>query len=359
MGVDLERFDEKPDDSLLCGICSKVLEEPVIGECGHGFCATCLQKQKTSLYSTSPKCLKCVSSSDEHEKTTTRPLETVVNKGDRDVSTSVPAAKEQEESPRDIDSAAGPLAPGKAESSEQQQEHERQMSELLEKLGRLAIHCPRQRSMGCSAVVSYHLLRVHVDEECEFRPVRCGNKGCPHEAPAREMESHQSLQCDYRTVECEVCKSRLPRKDLAAHNAVKRCFEQLNKRRRVKSARKLSQELQDHRKELVHQRHLTEQAERQILREHYEEKISPQRKMPRPQSAGPVLVRTSVQARVGSATVMPHYSRNLRSAALDSCRDCSNKFLSGRRPSARRHSHIKVQTSTINICINRTSSLST
>lgn len=177
-------------------------------------------------------------------------------------------------------------------------------------------------------------------KDCAFRPVQCEYKGCKAECPLKDLESHME-KCDYRLVECKVCKMCLPRKDMPAHQAIKRCFEQLNKRRMVTSARRLSQELKDHRLEMLHQRHLTDQEERRVLKEYYSRDFVPVPRR-RTMSAGPVLLRSSIQARVGSALVVPHYSRNLKSATLESCRGCSNKFLSGRRPSAQRHTHSKV-----------------
>lgn len=137
----------------------------------------------------------------------------------------------------------------------------------------------------------------------------------------------------------------MPRKDMAGHQAVKRCFEQLNRRRRVASARRLSSELREHRLELQQQVHLADQTERRLVREHYDRDFPPATATAgrrRAMSAGPVLLRSSIETRVGSAAVVPHFSRNLKSAVLESCRDCSGRFLHGRRPSARRHSHAKV-----------------
>ena len=220
-------------------------------------------------------------------------------------------------------------------------------NDLVEQLEKLSIRCTHS-SLGCEAVVTIKCLPEHVSSECQYRYVACANRGCEFKCPQREMDEHTG-RCAYRLVECDVCKAVVVFKDMGAHQAVKRCFELTNKRRMVSSARRLSGELRDHRVELTHQRHLTEQAERHVTQEHYERQVSPVRR--RAQSAGPVLVdadrawlRTSIQARVGSAFVVPHYSRNLKSAKpMDSCMQCSGRFLSGRRPSARKHTHAKVR----------------
>lgn len=280
MGIDVDRFEGDVEEGCFCPLCSKVLEDPVAVRCGHAFCASCAKTaQRRGI-----DCPKCSAE---------------INKDE---------VKEAS-------------------------------SELVEKLGKLSIHCEHHPS-GCETVVPFEKLPEHLTKDCAFRPVQCEYKGCKVECPLKDLESHME-KCDYRLVECKVCKMCLPRKDMPAHQAIKRCFEQLNKRRMVTSARRLSQELKDHRLEMLHQRHLTDQEERRILKEYYSRDFVPVPRR-RTMSAGPVLLRSSIQARVGSALVVPHYSRNLKSATLESCRGCSNKFLSGRRPSAQRHTHSKV-----------------
>ena len=279
MGIDVDRFEEDVEEGFICPLCSKVLESPVTVTCRHTFCSPCAQSaQKRGI-----DCPKC--------------------------------------------------------SAELKGEFKKVSSDLVDKLGKLTIRCEHYSS-GCEAVVPFEKLPEHSAKDCVFRLVRCENKGCKAECPHRDLESHME-KCDYRLVECKVCKICLPRKDMPAHQAIKRCFEQLNKRRMVTSARRLSQELKDHRVEMLHQRHLTDQEERRMVREHYSKDFVPPQRQ-RAMSAGPILIRSSIQARVGSAMVVPHYSRNLKSATLDSCRQCSNRFLSGRRPSAQRHTHSKV-----------------
>ena len=280
MGFDVHRFDGEVGEDLICQFCSKVLEKPTSSACGHVFCSGCVQKAAGKELD----CPKCGS---------------VIK----------PAASDSD----------------------------KHAEELAERLSQLSIHCTHH-SVGCSAVMPWGELEHHAERECDYRPVPCKHRGCSERCPLNQLETHME-KCDHRIVECRVCKACLPRKDMPAHQAVKRCYEELNKRKRVASARRMSQELKEHRSEMLRQRHQTEQAERRITREHYFP--PPQRR--RAMSAGPILLTAqSVGARVGSAMVVPHYSRNLKSAVLDTCRGCSDKFLSGRRPSARRHSHMKV-----------------
>lgn len=277
MGLDVDRFEGDVEQRFICPYCAKVLENPVAGPCGHNFCAACVKKALSKRCTDCPVC-------------------------DRDMETS-----------------------GAKEASE----------ELVQQLEKLSIHCVHKKS-GCKSVVPYGKLVEHTTRDCEFRLTSCTHKGCTVQVPMNELDSHLET-CGYRLVECKVCKVCVPRNDMPAHQALKRCYEQLNKRRMVTSARRLSQELRVHREEMVHQRHLTEQAERRLVQDHYS-RDNPRHQ--RAKSAGPVLMR-SISARVGSAIVVPHYSRNLRSAALESCRECTNRFTAGRRPSARRHSHAK------------------
>ena len=294
MGLDVERFEGEVQEDLICLLCNKVIDVPSSSTCKHLFCAQCLQKSVGKKQNCPhPNCDKPLS---------------VVPASSRSADT---AGKEEEEA-------------------------------LAERLGKLSIHCPH-RSTGCTAVFPLTNLDRHADSECEYRLTPCENDGCKVQCPLNKLEEHME-RCEHRIVECKVCKARLPRKDMPAHQAVRRCFEELNKRRRVSSARLFKSELRDHRLGMQHRRHQMEQAERRIEREHFFPPPEYQRK--RAASAGPVLMRAqSVGARVGSAIVVSQYARNLRSAVvLDSCRGCSNRFLSGRRPSARRHSHSKVWT---------------
>lgn len=284
MGFEVERFLGEVDSSLLCAFCNGVVEEPVAGKCGHLFCRACLEKALSKRREECPVC-------------------------ELDISSVVEAKAPSEE--------------------------------LVEKLGELSLQCKHHKD-GCEAVVGYHALPAHMMRECKFRLVACEHKGCSEVVSHADLEAHME-QCNHRLVECKVCKTCLPRKDMSAHQAIKRCFEELNKRRMVRSARRLSSELREHRVELIHQRHATEQAERALVRKHYFPEGS-SRQRTRAMSAGPILMRSSVQARVGSAVVIPHYSRMLKSATIESCHDCTNKFTHGRRPSAHRHSHVNVST---------------
>lgn len=206
MGLELERFEEDVNETLICPYCAKVLEKPVSGPCGHSFCGACVKKALSKRRTDCPVC-------------------------DKDL-----------DKPETIKEAS---------------------LELVEQLEKLTIHCDHHKS-GCESVMPYGELADHKANECAYRLTSCTHKGCKVQVPLIELESHLET-CDYRIVECKVCKVCVPRNDMPAHQALKRCYEQLNKRRMVTSARRLSQELRVHREEMVHQRHLTDQAERRIV----------------------------------------------------------------------------------------------
>ena len=287
MGIELRKVVGHVGDELLCAGCKELLYEPKVSTCGHYVCSDCVEnatKKNSKL-----RCLKC-----------------------------------QQPLSRSSDFSEVP-------------------DELLQTLGAVVVRC----ILGCDAVVHISELAEHADKECEYRTVRCLNRGCGRQCAVRDLDSHLQ-QCDFRLIQCEVCKACIAKRDMAAHQAVKRCYEQQLKRKRVTSARKLSMELKEHRVDINEERHLTDQAERRLIRDHYQRQKTDFLQRRRTQSAGPSLTR-SIEARIGSALIVPRYSRNLSMSAATplSCFGCENKFLSGRRPSARRHSHSKVRTHTI------------
>lgn len=282
MGIEVDKVVGNVDEALLCCLCKKLLLNPKRCECGHVCCSLCFENASTRANLKIPAvCCHC----------------------DKRVS-------------------------GISFEADQS---------LLTRLESLSIRC----TLGCESVLNFTQLQKHTTMECCFREISCFNKGCGYRCSADKMDEHIP-NCDYRLTRCEVCLACVSNRDMAAHQAVKRCYEQQLKRKRVLSARKLSHELKEHRVEMLLEKHLTDQTERRLLREHYtQQKIGvPSHK--RAQSAGPVLTR-SIQSRVGSTIVLQRYSRNLSVAATpSSCFSCEGKFLSGRRPSARRHSHSKV-----------------
>lgn len=120
------------------------------------------------------------------------------------------------------------------------------------------------------------------------------------------------------------------------HQAVRRCSEQLQKRRRVQSARHHSSNLRQHWVQMKLERHSSEHTERQMVRDFEEQQKREIHQRRRVQSAYPVLVSTATEARMSSAvansTLVSRYSRNLMSA-MESCHDCTTRFTT--RPARR------------------------
>ena len=283
MGIEVGLVQEAVGDDLLCCICKQLLEDPTESDCGHTCCSSCVEKAKKKTF-------------------------------------------------RAICSECGKRVRNTAEKPSV-------LASLIEKINSLSVHCP----LGCKKVLLVKQLPVHSTKECQHRVINCVNKGCDYRCPVNQLDDHLLL-CDYRLVRCEVCRACIVHRDMSAHQAVKRCYEQQLKRRRVLSARKLSQELREHHADMVQDKHLTEQAERKLVRDHYNSQKSEYFERKRTQSAGPVLMQ-SIGSRVGSALGVHRYSRNISIATIPiSCFTCEGKFLSGRRPSARRHSHSKVTT---------------
>ena len=286
MGIEVGLVQGTVEQDTLCCICKQLLEDPTESDCGHICCSSCVEKAKTTK-NFRAICSEC---GRRVRNTAEKP--------------SVPTA-------------------------------------LVDKINSLSVLCP----LGCKKVLLVKHLPAHKTKECQHRVINCVNKGCNYRLPVNQLDDHLLL-CDYRLVRCEVCRACIVHRDMSAHQAVKRCYEQQLKRRRVLSARKLSQELRDHHADLVQDKHLTEQAERKLVRDHYNQQKVDYFERKRTQSAGPILMQ-SIGSRVGSAMGVHRYSRNISIATIPiSCFTCEGKFLSGRRPSARRHSHSKVDLTT-------------
>lgn len=271
MGIPLESIEgqQQLDARLLCSKCCLVLEMPCSTTCGHHCCSKCMEDVESKDKKTSKLCRKC----------------------------HAPLARSDKN-----------ILP----------------KEMLAELNELSVKC----TLGCQTVVKMSFLQKHLSSECQLRIIKCVNRGCNYECSVQSLDEHYK-KCLYTFVQCTICGATVTKRDMPAHQAVKKCFEQQIKRERVSSARKVSTDLKNHRTVMLHQRHLSDQQERQLLKQHYGQQL------PRPFSAS-----QSIQSRIGSA--LTQYTRSLSLSNSTSCGTCENKFLSGRRPSARRHSHSKV-----------------
>ncbi len=281
MGYDIDKVVDNLVDDLTCCRCRKVLEDPVKVICGHICCKNCVQTENEMKKLICSKC--------------------------------------------------------KMELKEDKQAIVEE--EVCARLDNLFMKC----SLGCKNILPLKEMPSHVIAKCQLRMIGCINRGCSHRCPVSHLDKHL-VECNFRLIQCEVCNSCVCYRDMPAHQAVKKCYQQQLKSKRVTSARKLSSDLKDHRLTLQQQKHFTDQTERKMYKDHYEkQKLDYFTHRHRAQSASAVLSQ-SIQNRVGNALVIPTYSRiSLSHTTPLSCISCESKFLSGRRPSARRHSHAKVQ----------------
>ena len=210
--------------------------------------------------------------------------------------------------------------------------------DLLTALHSLSVKC----TLGCQTVVNILQLDKHLTAECQLRVIQCVNRGCTHQCTVQSLDEHYK-ECMYTLVQCTVCNITVTKRDMPAHQAVKKCFEQQLKRQRVSSARRVSADLKSHRSIMLHQRHLSDQHERYLVKQHYEQQRYNT-------TARPLSASQSIQSRIGSALVLPQLNRAISTPNTTSCGSCENKFLSGRKPSARRHSHSKVSIYMYNLC---------
>lgn len=186
--------------------------------------------------------------------------------------------------------------------------------------------------MYCHRYYSMDSLNEHspsqIDHDKPNKAMMCTNSGCGFSATEDdELTSHGAV-CEYRMTNCGFCGTKVRYKDMSAHRAVKRCYEVAQRRRMVQSAKGTKTELTKHRQSMTHQRHISEQTERNITKEFHERESLWEQKIPlsalarrRVQSAGALLIGdTAVQVRMLSArTPRAHYDsagylRNLRSA---------------------------------------------
>ena len=283
MGISLElvkcRDGEKLDDILICSKCCQLLEGPVSLVCGHYACIKCIEESEDKTKK--GLCQKCY--------------------------------KQLKRDP------ANEIA-----------------AEVKNGLESVSIQC----SLGCSKVLNgSRQFKYHISSECQWRLVQCPNKGCKEYVAVKDTNEHYQA-CPYGLTQCTVCNAIVSKRDMPGHQAVKRCFEKILKRERVQSARKLSEELRCHRDMMLKQRHLSDQNERHLIKDHYTQ-----------QKEDPNASSRSIQARIGSAMVVSdNYSRRKVSRSL-SCGTCESHFLSGRRPSARRHSTAKVSNRSIEMTL--------
>ena len=156
-GYEQERFKDKVDIKLECGICLKVLKDPVQCPNEHYFCRSCI---KTSLCETSEACPTC-----QHhltEETLTKP-------------------------PRF----------------------------LRETLQDLIIRC-NYENRGCQELIKLEFLDRHV-QSCGYSPTRCSNAGCKEVINRHDKQRHELELCQFRKIDCDECGEQVIWKSSRVH----------------------------------------------------------------------------------------------------------------------------------------------
>ena len=144
-GYEQERFKDKVDIKLECGICLKVLKDPVQCPNEHHFCRSCI---KTSFLETNEACPTC-----QHhltEETLTKPA--------------------------------------------------RFLRETLEDL---IIRCDHE-NRGCQTLIKLEFLDRHV-QSCGYSPTRCSNAGCKEVINQHDKQRHELELCQFRKIDCDEC----------------------------------------------------------------------------------------------------------------------------------------------------------
>ena len=156
-GYEEERFKDKVDNKLECGICLKVLKDPVQCPNEHHFCRSCIER---SLRETSEACPTC-----QHrltEETLTKPARY-----------------------------------------------------LRETLQDLMIRCDNE-NRGCQELIKLEFLDRHV-QSCGYSPTRCSNAGCKEVINRHDKQRHELELCQFRKIDCDECGEQVIWKSSRVH----------------------------------------------------------------------------------------------------------------------------------------------
>ena len=190
-GYEEERFKDKVDIKLECGICLKVLKDPVQCPNEHHFCRSCIER---SLRETTEACPTC-----QHHLT-----EETLGKPARF---------------------------------------------LRETLQELIIRCDNQ-NRGCQELMKLEFLERHV-ESCGYSPTRCANAGCKEVINQHDKQRHELELCQFRKIDCNECGEQVIWKSSRVHSCfMRKEMDELTRRmnvfqndmREVKGEVKLTQE---------------------------------------------------------------------------------------------------------------------
>ena len=160
-GYEQERFQPRDVDTRLeCGICLKVLKDPMQCPNQHYFCHSCIQKCLREISQACPTCQHHLT-----EETLTR-------------------------APRI----------------------------LMEMLQGLMIRCDYD-NRGCQEIIKLEFLDRHV-QSCGYSPTRCSNAGCKEVINRHDKQRHELELCQFRKIDCDECGEQVIWKSSRVHS----CF---------------------------------------------------------------------------------------------------------------------------------------
>ncbi|XP_063962010.1 dentin sialophosphoprotein-like [Lytechinus pictus] len=156
---DVDRFENPPDEDLICCICQCVLDNPLESPCRHVFCKVCIETWLTNR-SNCPNCRKRLRISK------LKPVLPIV----------------------------------------------RNM------INRLLIIC-ENREHGCTGGIKLEMYDRHV-QNCDFAPIKCLNTGCGQTVLRKNMLAHEQT-CKYRLIMCKKgCGLPISMEKLKKHNCL-------------------------------------------------------------------------------------------------------------------------------------------
>ena len=157
-GYEQERFQARDVDTRLeCGICLKVLKDPMQCPNEHYFCHSCICKCLCEISETCPTC--------QHHLT-------------KETLTKAPRI-------------------------------------LKEMLQVLMIRCDYE-IRGCQELIKLQFLDRHV-QSCGYSPTRCSNAGCKEVINRHDKQRHELELCQFRKIDCDECGEQVIWKSSRVH----------------------------------------------------------------------------------------------------------------------------------------------
>ncbi|XP_077986512.1 TNF receptor-associated factor 2-like isoform X2 [Glandiceps talaboti] len=160
--------DLSPARKYLCGLCIKILREPMQTPCGHRYCKSCIHQLLAR--DDGPLCKPC-----------------------------------KEDGNGDSILTKERIYPDRA---------------ILRELNGLEIQCQND---GCKWQGNYKEYNKNHATSCAFELINCDNSGCIKKVKRHSLLEHLTSECVMRVIKCQYCKDDVMYKDLKSH------YKQCNK----------------------------------------------------------------------------------------------------------------------------------